>query len=233
MNLTDVNKDNLLATADRYRILALAYSYPDKDTIELLKELCRDIEPETVPPAVREEFITLRDSASTLVPEELEGEFNELFMTRMFCPPYETSYGRHKFSKPEVLADISGFYKAFGFSVSDAEEMLDHIAVEMEFMSLLMLKEAYAVEQGLTEMIEICDSANRKFLSEHLGRWVEAFCNNLTQKTENVFYKNLAVFTMKFIKEEITQYGIEIEYAVDIFKDELAEGPMSCTVKEM
>lgn len=231
MNPTDINKKDLLAKADIYRILTQAFSYPDKETVESLKSLCNDIKVDDIPSAVRERFTEFKNSLFNLATEEIEGEFNELFMTRMFCPPYETSYGRHGFSKPEILADISAFYKAFGLSIS-GEEMLDHIAVETEFMSLLMLKEAYGMEQGLNDMIDICDSAKKKFLGEHLGRWAGAFCKNLNEKTTKDFYKNLARFTEKFIDGETMYYGVKVEHAKGIVKDETTEGPIICPLQE-
>lgn len=232
MNIIEIKKEDLLAKADIYRVLARAFSYPDKETIESLKLLCDDIAVADIPGNVRERFLAFKHSFINLAADEIEAEYNELFMTRMFCPPYETSYGRNSFSRPETLSDISAFYKAFGFSMSDGEEMLDHIAVEMEFMSLLLLKEAYGVEQGLNDMTDICDSANKKFLGDHLGRWVRPFCNNLTEKTTIDFYKNLAVFTEQFVEGEIACYGIDVKYTEGFFKDELVEEPITCAVDE-
>jgi len=46
---------------------------------------------------------------------------------------YETEYGQ-PLSKGNKLADLSGFYEAFGFAFSAVQgEMLDHVAVELEF----------------------------------------------------------------------------------------------------
>lgn len=232
MKQADIINKDLLVRADIYRLLTLTFSYPDSETFEALKSISGDTDISTVPIDCREQFKAFRDSAASLAAAEIEGEFSELFMTRMFCPPYETSYEKHGFSRPETLADISAFYKAFGFSISDGEEMLDHIAVEMEYMSLLMLKETYGDEQGLSDMTAVCDCAKKKFLAEHLCRWVGIFCRTLKTKTTKDFYKNAADFAGKFIESEIKHYGIDVKYTEGLFKDEIVEEPVTCPMEE-
>ena len=64
------------------------------------------------------------------------------------CPAYETAYA-HPFSRQRELADISGFYRAFGVQIEG--ERPDHLAVECEFASLLCTKEAIAGASGREE----------------------------------------------------------------------------------
>ena len=61
---------------------------------------------------------------------------------------YETEYGRMRgMAKGNDLADVAGFYRAFGLELDtdQAHEMLDHIAVELEFYALLLLKQSHLV----------------------------------------------------------------------------------------
>ncbi|MCB1364051.1 MAG: molecular chaperone TorD family protein [Rhodobacteraceae bacterium] len=62
------------------------------------------------------------------------------------CPAYGGEYGQaHIFEKTQTLADVAGFYRAFGLALAeDAHERPDHIALEMEFMEFLCLKQAWA-----------------------------------------------------------------------------------------
>jgi TorA maturation chaperone TorD len=54
---------------------------------------------------------------------------------------------RRRFLK---LADVAGFYAAFELTPATARpDMEDHIAAELEFMSVLALKEAYAGAEEL------------------------------------------------------------------------------------
>ena len=89
-------------------------------------------------------------------------------------PLYETEYGRMRgMSKGHDLADIGGFYRAFGLEI-DAPEMLDHIAVELEFYAVLLAKAAHLARVGDEAGQEIVDGARRGFLASHLGPFAGA-----------------------------------------------------------
>jgi nitrate reductase assembly molybdenum cofactor insertion protein NarJ len=88
---------------------------------------------------------------------------------------YETEHGRMRgLSKGRDLADLAGFYRAFGLDLEtdDLHEMLDHVAVELEFYGILLLKQALLAEAGDDEGEAIVLDARRKFLADHLGRFV-------------------------------------------------------------
>lgn len=75
------------------------------------------------------------------------------------------------------LADIAGFYSAFGFAVH--HERPDHIVAELEFMAILLLAEADALADGHTDQAEIAADAARVFLRDHLGTWVVAWASRV------------------------------------------------------
>ena len=95
--------------------------------------------------------------------------------------PFETEYGvQGLFRQPQELADISGYYLAFGLRPrSGAGERGDHAACECEFMDFLNRKEAYALEQGDGPMSEETRKAYRSFLRDHLGRFGRVFAGRL------------------------------------------------------
>jgi TorA maturation chaperone TorD len=71
------------------------------------------------------------------------------------------------------LADIAGFYRAFGMQVHG--DRPDHVVAELEFASWASLSEAAAWVDGDEEAAERCAAATRSFLRDHLGRWLDAF----------------------------------------------------------
>lgn len=88
-------------------------------------------------------------------------------------PAYETSYepGTGSAGGPTFqMADIAGFYQAFGFEVTG--ERPDHIVPELEFLALLLVKEAYALIAADRDGAAICAEARGKFVADHLGRWL-------------------------------------------------------------
>ncbi len=128
--------------------------------------------------------------------EGLAAEHSRLFEPRskLQVPPYETEYTlaespQHALSQPAHLSDISGFYKAFGLSISEEmPDRVDHVATELEFMHVLAHKESIAIESDETEHIEIVQDAQRKFVSDHLGRWTCNFKDRLVQAANGSFY---------------------------------------------
>ena len=86
------------------------------------------------------------------MPDEVARAYVSALERPAGCSPYEGSYGAAPLlaGKGAALADIAGFYAAFGMTPG-AAEVEDHIAAELEFMSVLALKEAAALAEGLVE----------------------------------------------------------------------------------
>lgn len=98
-------------------------------------------------------------------------------------------------TKQNILADIAGFYRAFGLNA--VGERVDHISVELEFMSFLLIKEALAPDK---EKAEICMDALKKFFNEHIVTWIFTACNEM--KKLSPFYASVAEFLEAFMKYE-------------------------------
>ncbi len=116
-------------------------------------------------------------------PQALQGEFTRLFLQNR-VPPYETSYlPKGSMGHVGQLADIAGFYRAFGFQVRG--EKPDHLGAELEFMAFLCIKEAHARLSGQEEGAEACAQARLKFWREHLGPWLEPYRRRLEEEARH------------------------------------------------
>ncbi|MBI2930015.1 MAG: molecular chaperone TorD family protein [Planctomycetes bacterium] len=105
-------------------------------------------------------FLRATESDPTLSPE---------------CPPYETQYGApHVFAQSAELADVAAFYHACGLAAPE-KERVDHVAVELEFMAFLAIKEAYATYSNERDRAAEMRELQRKFLTDHLARWAPSF----------------------------------------------------------
>jgi len=123
--------------------------------------------------------------------------------------PYETEYTvADVFSKAQQLADIAGFYRAFGLEMGgESHERPDHLAVELEFMYFLALKEAHARRGGHAEGIEICIDAQKKFLQDHLGRWLNAFHEQLRLSGAGRVYRALVRLVGRYVSWDVRRLG--------------------------
>jgi DMSO reductase family type II enzyme chaperone len=129
------------------------------------------------------------------------------------CPMNEIEYGDIKADplfQPHRLSDLGAFFAAFGLELTpDAAERIDHISIELEFMSVLAAKEAHALEHQFDEEnIDVLRDAQKKFLREHLGRWSPAFARRLARSAGETALSTLARLLGEFIKLECTQLHI-------------------------
>lgn len=176
--------DVALARADAYRVLAEAFRDPDgPDGVEdlaagVLRSASRTIGASVGPAAWR----ALRPVVGR---EGRASEHRAIFGHTVAhgCPPYETEYGRrHVFGQAQELGDIRGFYEAFGVRPRRGGERPDHVACQFEFLALLGLKEGIAIAAGDEERSTICRTAQRRFLADHLGRWMPALAGRIAAR---------------------------------------------------
>jgi len=149
------------------------------------------------------------------------------------CPPYETEYVSSKlvFQRSNGLADIAGYYRAFGLEPSaELPERHDHIVLELEFMAYVAGLEAAAVGKQSAlwrERAEICTSAQRRFLAEHLAWWVPAFAHLLARQGRGGFYAAAADFLAALIPAERALLGVPLP-AVGEVKPTAIDRPEEC-----
>jgi putative dimethyl sulfoxide reductase chaperone len=125
-------------------------------------------------------------------------------------PPYEGAWGEapQLAGKAALLADVAGFYAAFGLVPGEAQpDVEDHIAAECEFMSALALKEAYALAESDDEGATITLAAQSRFVGDHLGRWSGTFADALKDASPLPYYGALADLLSAWMKAEIERLG--------------------------
>jgi DMSO reductase family type II enzyme chaperone len=166
-----------------YRALAQVFRLPDDGSLQEaresgLPELCQALERMTESPDLVSEARSLCDLFAVADVEQIrtgyQMAFDESSSTR--CAPTEMDQlggvPQLELTRTFEMADVAGFYKAFGVEVESGHERADHITAELEFMNLLAVKECIALqEDGDGEHAEVCRNASRAFLRDHLARW--------------------------------------------------------------
>lgn len=158
----------LLDSARDFYLASLLTTYPDAEVEETLLEL--------------RETLRSHPGAAALVEALVRGGLDGARSTYLDifdrggrrASLYETEHGHMRgMGKGNELADIAGFYLAFGVSIDSqrVHEAVDHVAVELEFYGLLLLKEHHLDGAGDVEGVAVVRDARRKFLLDHLGRF--------------------------------------------------------------
>jgi DMSO reductase family type II enzyme chaperone len=214
--------DIAVARSFLYRLIAKAFEDP---TPEGWATLTATECPQSFPAAIAAlsgAFPALADAARGFVAalrEEAFEEFHAAYLSafghaaRGSCPLNEIEYGDIKADglfQPHRLADLAAFYHAFGLELAaEAAERHDHLCIELEFMSVLAGKEAYALEHQLDAgELALGRSAQKKFLHEHLGRWAPAFSRRLAIQAANTPLAAAAALLRAFLESECARLEV-------------------------
>ncbi len=208
-----------LARAKEFALASLIASYPDDD----LAELVRMLPLAEHPGAGQLQSYLARPGAL----DDLRSAYVELFERGGDRASLnETEYGRMAgMSKGSDLADIAGFYRAFGVELdrSHGHETSDHLAVELEFYALLLTKQAHLVEDA--EGTAVVLDARRKFLADHLGRFPAVVAARVAAKNE--LYGVVFGWVRDLVAAECAALGVRPP-PLDFFADPEVREEMQC-----
>jgi len=233
MTTVESEVERALARAAVYRLLGAALAYPVPGT---LGELAALAEAAARGPgadgALAEPLRGLAAAAREADAAALAQEHVFLFDRQVRCAPHEGAYGdaSRMAGKGALLADIAGFYAAFGLGPAAARpDTEDHVAAELEFMSALAIKEAYALAEGNLDGLEVTRRAEVAFLTDHLGRWGEAFADAIREATPLPYFAAVADCLAGWIRREVETLGATPDrIAPDRGRDPLQEDALSC-----
>jgi len=205
----------MIETICLYKILSLGFSYPDKKNWKII-----DQQFSVAKGLFEGELLSKLNGFEKCFKEnrqridDIKCDYMSIFDTGRKISPYETEYMLEKVSrKPFELADIAGFYKAFGFGVAqDAinKESYDHISIELEFMAILSWKQEYAQNKNQDENFKVVHDARMAFVRDHLAKWGFFYCKQIATLTGYDFYKKLAQLYKLTLTLECDRYSIDL-----------------------
>ena len=203
--------DQAVGRAAVYGLLARAFAYPQRG--------------HGPTPAASLDALPDRNGASARAlveamppAQELEVAFTELFThsSSRDCPVHETAYTAYEiFQQTQQMADIAGFYAAFGVETGAGGERPDHISVELEFMQYLALKEAYARQHLGAARVRQCRRAQRLFLQDHLGGWGPAFGRRLEALDPGGWYGRAGCLLADWLEQDCRSLNATPAFVVD------------------
>lgn len=202
-----------------YSLLALGFSVPDADRLELVAtRILPAMAALQLPAGLTNGFTELAQE----LPGDLETwriDHTGLFppITSPDAPSYETAYrGDGIFQQTEILADIAGFYRAHGLRAGGTDrERTDHITVELEFMSVLARKTVSALGAGQAENAEICSDMGALFLQDHLGCWGPSYGRRAGFVSPSRWYRALGPLLTMWLELDMDSQGVTPVEVVD------------------
>jgi putative dimethyl sulfoxide reductase chaperone len=218
-----------LGRATVYRLCGAALAYPAPDRLVEIARLAHAAAV-VVDRRFREPLTALADAAAIADAESIAAEYVTLFDGAVKCPPYEGAYALPQIAgKSAQLADIAGFYAAFGLEPAAGQpEVEDHVATELEFLSALAVKEAWALAERHDEHALVTRDATASFLADHLGRWACTFASALEASTDVPYYQAAARLIGVWVAADAARLGVDPVPLSRSTPDRDAAEPFSC-----
>ena len=200
--------ENLIALAreDVCRYIAACYYQPEpafaqEGVFASLLNAASQVHPDLVPYALK-----LGEEFNCSATENLLLDYTRLFLgpSHILAKPYGSVWleGEKTLMGDTTMA-ILDLYREGGFEMDEEfRELPDHVAVELEFLYLLIFRQNEARRNADMDRLNAVTDLKRRFLAAHLGRWIGPFTEAVKGGAESVFYRQLAELTQLFVSME-------------------------------
>ncbi|MBI4184122.1 MAG: molecular chaperone TorD family protein [Proteobacteria bacterium] len=108
------------------------------------------------------------------------------------APPYESVHRESRLMGETTLAVMRAYNEAGFGTIDSALGPQDHIGAELRFMSMLCFDEGSAWDTGTSREAVVILGRERRFLDEHLLRWVPDYCRVLAKESREPAYAAIA-----------------------------------------
>jgi TorA maturation chaperone TorD len=181
-----------LEAASRWRLLSLFFQLPTPETRRELRHLSS---------STPQDLAALAGEWASVSQKLAAAEFHRV-LGAGGIPAVESSYDPNALAgRGPLLADIAGFHEAFAYRPDrPPAEVPDHIAVQLDFLSYLAFKAAFALHEGQEENAGIAAGAYRNFMEQHVATWVSAFREKLERSGSAFFIRAAACIEIPDVK---------------------------------
>ena len=141
--------------------------------------------------------------------EDMAVEYTRLFLgPGKHISPHESVHHQRNDAEQGQLwgqstVEVKRFIESSGLDYrSEYRGLPDHISVELEFMQQVTLREEQAWREEDKDQALYCLKIEKKFIEEHLIRWIPIFCEKVIREAELPFYREMAALTRNFMEFE-------------------------------
>ncbi len=147
--------------------------------------------------------------------EELSVEYTRLFLgPGRHISPYESVWreadGAHW---GKSTSEVKIFIETLGLNYTeDWTGLPDHIGVEFELMKKLVDHENKVRVGKDMKTVRLCLEIQKRFMDEHIYKWVPGFCEKVIEESREDFYRQIALLTKQFIEFDREQIDGLLEH---------------------
>ncbi|MHC5076566.1 MAG: TorD/DmsD family molecular chaperone [Planctomycetota bacterium] len=181
--------------ADSYKLLSECYYLPDNALIQKIVDIAQ----------TNQFFAELCNCIpSGFELESLIIDYTQLFVGpfKLLAPPYGSVYLENNKFMGDSTINVGKFYEDEDLDII-IKDAPDHIAMELEFMYYLVVKQNQATNEENLQNIQLYQQKQKTFLFSHLARWVPKFTENIQKYAQTEFYKKLAQLTEIFVQKDL------------------------------
>lgn len=223
MTLVDPSKKDALLTlgpgrSDLYILLATTYALPPSG--ELLATICGEGFLGPISEVFSDTVVTkLGDLAKVGPTAELQEQLRQEFMALFKVPgdryvaAYESVYrdsgdvGGEEASgllMGQSAVDVQKWYQLAAVQISDDyKDLPDHIALELNYLALLCVKEQDFASAGNDAKLTRVWEMERDFLAGHVVRWVGQLRDRIHEKSQHPYFQAMADMTVEFTHRDL------------------------------
>ncbi|MDO8691639.1 MAG: molecular chaperone TorD family protein [Dehalococcoidia bacterium] len=141
-------------------------------------------------------------------------DFNDLFAVPLgrYVTPYESVFQDEReidgvriqgLLVGEATLDVMRLYREAGAAIGkDYLDLPDNVGLEFAFMEFLCRREQETRGEGGASQLPEVLMLQRRFLEDHLARWVPQLCDRILENAQTAFYKTIASLAQAFIYSE-------------------------------
>ncbi len=145
---------------------------------------------------------------------DLCSDYTRLFIGpgKVLAPPWESvHFSDDRLTFQESTLRVREWYRRFGLQAEKLHhEPDDHIGLELEFVAHLAKRALQALEQDDQAEYDAAVAAQRRFITEHPGRWAAGWCRQVETQARTDFYRGMAILTRGAVAETARLLNIEV-----------------------
>lgn len=120
---------------------------------------------------------------------------------RPVVSPYESVHLEGQLMGASAARVVESYAEANLRLSPDEHELPDHVSIELAFMAYLAEQEQCDPDQA-----EVWRERQRRFLLDHLGRWLPLFCQKVEASRMHPFYSEAAQITRQLVGSDMAEF---------------------------